>query len=570
MSKAGVTVSLMSSDRELRKLLRVFTASLGSETNTFSPLPTDIDAFYDTFYAPPGTHPPTPTLCSAPILVLRKLALASPTEVVVVEGTAAWAEPAGMISRSAFETLRDEILDQLRAAMPVDAVVLGLHGAMIAQGYDDPEGDLLSRIRGIVGPRCIIAAELDPHSHLTDLRFDSADILVAFKEFAHVDFVERAEEVVDLALRAARNEISITMEKFDCKMVEVLPTSTEPMRSFVDKMMRLEANSRLSTMSLIDPETYTGGDDPGLLSISCIHGFMPADVPDMGSQIIVITNNDAKKAARIAKELGLELFSFRGTTRPAYLSIGDAFAVAATALMPGSVVDDAIRGKDASGPVVIADVWDNPGGGTAGDATWIVQRCLSEGIDGVAFATIWDPQAARLCHAAGEGATLQLRFGGKTAPEAHSGAPIDALVTVRRVVKNATHSFGASVVPLGDSAQIEIPLPGGGGGEIRVILNTNRTQTFDPDAFANMGVDISSQRVLVVKSTNHFFPAFTKVARAVLYVDTALDAGSPYPSNPSKTPYLKLVREIWPIVDDPHGIGSEHVPWDRTSPAAAL
>ena len=142
----------------VRQPLRVFTASLGTETNTFAPLPTDRSAFHGTFYCKPGEHPPTPTLCSAPIVVLRRRAAeAGPDRLVVVEGTAAFAEPAGIVSRAAFEGLRDEILDQLRAALPLDAVVLGLHGAMVAQGYDDCEGDLLQRVRSIVGAECVVA-----------------------------------------------------------------------------------------------------------------------------------------------------------------------------------------------------------------------------------------------------------------------------------------------------------------------------------------------------------------------------------------------------------------------------
>ena len=139
--------------------VRVFVASLGTETNTFSPLPTDLGAFEETFYAPPGEHPATPTLCSAPITVLRARA-AEDAAITVIEGTAAWAEPAGIINRYAFEKLRDEILTQLRDALPVHAVVLGLHGAMVAQGYDDCEGDLLSRIRSLVGADVVVAAEV--------------------------------------------------------------------------------------------------------------------------------------------------------------------------------------------------------------------------------------------------------------------------------------------------------------------------------------------------------------------------------------------------------------------------
>ena len=121
--------------------MRVFAASLATETNTFSPIPTDLSSFHGTFYAPPGQHPETPTLCSAPMVVARRRARED--GFTLIEGTATWAEPAGIVSRAAYETLRDEILDQVRAALPLDVVILGLHGAMVAHGYDDCEGDFL-------------------------------------------------------------------------------------------------------------------------------------------------------------------------------------------------------------------------------------------------------------------------------------------------------------------------------------------------------------------------------------------------------------------------------------------
>src|SRR5258705_11590139 len=135
--------------------MRIFTASLATETNTFSPIPTDRTAFEMAFYAAPGKHPDTPTLCSSPIVALRRRAAAD--GLTVIEGTATWAEPGGVLQRQAYEGLRDEILGQLQAALPVDAVMLGLHGAMVAQGYDDCEGDLLAKVRGIVGPDVVIA-----------------------------------------------------------------------------------------------------------------------------------------------------------------------------------------------------------------------------------------------------------------------------------------------------------------------------------------------------------------------------------------------------------------------------
>src|SRR5580658_2673631 len=414
--------------------MRIFTASFATETNTFSPVPTDRASFDAAFYAGPGQHPETPTLCSAPIVVLRQRARQE--GFTLIEGSAAWAEPGGLLQRDAYEDLRDEILGQLRAALPVDGVVLGLHGAMVAQGYDDCEGDLLERIRALVGPDVVVAAELDPHSHLTKKRVANADILAAFLEFPHTDFLERAEHVVDLALRAVHGEIRPVMAAFDCRMIDIFPTSREPMRGFVD---------RLRTMQ---------GQD-GVLSLSLIHGFMAADVPEMGTQMLAIVDGDAAKAAALARTLGLEIFGLRGRTAMPMLDI-DAGLDAALAL----------AARRTGKPAVVADVWDNPGGGVAGDGTLILRRMLERGIDKFAVATIWDPIAVTFCLAAGEGARLQLRFGGKAGPD--GGAPIDAMVEIVRATSQSWQSFGASRVTLGPSALVRLA-----GTDIQVILNTN-------------------------------------------------------------------------------------------------
>ena len=491
--------------------MRIFTASLATETNTFSPVPTDRASFEAAFYAGPGEHPPTPTLCSAPIVVLRRRAVAE--SFTLIEGAAAWAEPGGLLQRRAYEELRDEILAQLSAALPVDGVILGLHGAMVAQGYDDCEGDLLERIRAMVGPGVLIAAELDPHSHLTKKRVRAADILAAFLEFPHTDFVDRAEHVVDLALRTLRGEIHPAMATFDCRMIDVFPTSREPMRSFVDRLRALQ-----------------GKDD--VLSVSLIHGFMAGDVPEMGTQVLVIADRNESKAAALARRLGLEVFAMRGRVAMPMLDI-DAGLDAA----------QAAAAKKTGKPTVIADVWDNPGGGVAGDGTLILRRILERGLDDVAVATIWDPIAVSFCLAAGDGAKIQLRFGGKAGPAA--GAPIDAMVKVIKAAAESWQSFGTSRVTLGPAALVRLE-----GTAIEVILNTNRTQTFEPDIFSNLDLDPMSKAILLVKSTNHFYAGFAPIAEEIIYID----AGAPYPSHPRETNYQKLARDIWPRVENPHGL----------------
>ena len=488
--------------------MRIFTASLATETNTFSPVPTDRASFEMAFYAGPGEHPETPTLCSSPIVALRRRAAAE--GLTVIEGTATWAEPGGLVQRQTFEALRDEILDQLRAALPVDAVILGLHGAMVAQGYDDCEGDLLARVREIVGPDVVVASELDPHSHLTPKRVAAANILAAFLEFPHTDFYERGEHVVELGLAAARGEIKPVISTFDCRMIEVMPTSRQPMRGFVDRIKALH------------------GKD-GILSVSVIHGFMAADVPEMGARVMVVTDNDKKKGDALAERLGRELYALRGQLAMPMLTAD-----------PGIDRALVVRASERAKPMVIADVWDNPGGGVAGDGTSLLRAMLARGLKNVGVATIWDPLAVTVFHAAGEGAVIDLRFGGKAGPLA--GEPIDAKVRVVKAVDEGWQSFGPSRVTLGAAALVRLE-----GTEIDVILNTNRTQTFEPDIFSNLGLDPLTKDVLLIKSTNHFYAGFEPIAAEIIYVS----APSSYPSDPRATDYAKLVRPIWPRVSDP-------------------
>ena len=166
---------------------------------------------------------------------------------------------------------------------------------------------------------------------------------------------------------------------------------------------------------------------------------------------------------------------------------------------------------------------------------------MTREIDNAALATIWDPIAVRTCMSAGSGATLDLRFGGKMS--ASGGDPIDARVVIRKTVHQAVQSFGESVVPLGDSVWIDV-------GGIDVILNTVRSQVFNPDIFTNMCIQPHEKSLLVVKSTNHFHAAFAPMAGSILYV--AVDG--PYPNNPATNEYRNLTRSLWPR----HEQGNQH------------
>lgn len=479
--------------------MRIFTASFATETNTFAPLPTDRRAFEETYF-PPGSHPETPTLCSAPVVAARRLRAAGHT---VIEGTATWAEPAGLVGRSTYKSLRDEILDQLRAALPVDVAVFGLHGCMVADGYDDCEGDLLSRARAIV-PNAVIGAELDLHAHLSEQMVAACDLVIAFKEFPHTDFMARAEDLVRLCVATAEGKLRPVPALYDMRHIGGYMTSREPGRSFTDRLLALEGHD-------------------GILSASIVHGYQAADVYDMGMKVLVYADGDAARAGALAEALAREIMSWTPDQETPHHK-------------PGAAIDRAVA--TSGQPVVLADRWDNPGGGVAGDSTVLLRALLDRPEVPAAIGAMWDPIAVKLATAAGAGVQLHLRFCGKATPQ--SGEPVDAFVQVRSISDELLIPFEQSVVSLGAAACISI-------GSLDVVLASTRAQTFSPEAFTRMGVDLRQKKVVAVKSSNHFYAAFAPLAADVLYVDS----GGPYPPDPRRVTYTKLRRPIAPLEPEP-------------------
>jgi len=485
--------------------MRIFAASLATETNSFSPIPTSRETYERTMYFRPGEHPDRGTLCTGPLWIARRRAKQEGFE--LIEGSCFWAEPSGPTLQAAYESMRDEILDQLRAAMPVDGVLLGLHGAMMAHGYDDCEGDLIARVRAIVGPKAVIGVELDPHCHLTEKRVRGADVIILFKEYPHIDFSERAEELVTLVLKTIRREIKPVMSLYDCGMIDLFPTTREPGIGFVAKM-----------------KNHEGRD--GILSVSLGHGFAQGDAPEYGTRVLVITDDAKPKGDALARELGEDVRAKRGTWYPPYLSIDEA-------------IDAAYA--EPKGPVVVADSSDNAGGGAASDNTNIIRRLLERGVQDAAVGPVWDPVAVQFCHTAGVGATIPLRFGGKTAPT--SGMPIDGDVTIIGLAKNGQQTFGKAMVPFGDAAGVRI-------GGVDVALISHRIQALGTELFTAVGIDLAAKRYIGVKSTNHFHAAYAPIAAKVLYCD----GEGPSPLDARKYPYRKIRRTIWPHAELPEGL----------------
>ena len=479
--------------------MRVFTASLATETNTFGPIPTGADAFRARGYFPAGKHPDALSFFAAPLWVARQVAASEGW--TLIEGLVAGAQPGGTTTRAVYESLRDELLDDLRRALPVQMVLLGLHGAMVADGYDDCEGDLLRRVREIAGGDAVIGAELDPHNHLTDEMLGNADLLIAFKEYPHTDIVERARELVALSTAVARGKLRLARAVVDCEMIVTIHTTSEPGRSFVDRIRALEGRD-------------------GIISISISHGFPLGDVPDMGTKVLVYTDGDREKAEALARKLADELIGMREQLKVPFLDIDAA-------------LDRALAAPQK--PVVLADRADNPGSGSPGDSTFILRRMIERGIQNAAIGPMWDPLAVRIAFEAGQGAKLPLRIGGKVGPA--SGDPLDLLCEVRALFPDMwmTGLSGART-PVGNAALVA-------ACGIEIVLITLRNQAMGTDVFTQLGCDLASRDIIVVKSAQHFQASFASVAKSVLYV------GAPGAATPhlETLPYRKIKRPKWPL-----------------------
>ena len=485
--------------------MKVFVGGIETETNTFSPMPTGLADFEIVRAADIDASDDIGGF-AGPVNVFRRRTLERDWDFVF--SLYAFAQPAGTTVRAVYESLRDELLTALKAAMQVDIVLLPLHGAMVAEGYDDCETDIVCRVREIVGPSAKIGVELDLHCDVTQTLIDKADAVVIFKEYPHIDINERAEELFTIIAAAAEGKVNPTMAIYDCKMIGLYLTPFQPMRSYVDDMIAMEQQD-------------------SVLSLSLAHCFPWADVPTCGTQALAVTDDDPDLAAELARQLGEKLFAMRHALDPISLPLDAA-------------LDKALANDTRL--VVVADQSDNAGGGAPSDSTFVLRALLDRGVTNAALAMIWDPIAVKVAMSAGESAELDLRLGGKMGPM--SGDPLDLRVTVSGIIPDMKQYWiqtdGDLAIDCGDSVALHCQ-------GIDIIVNSSRGQVFSPGVFSNFGIDPKSKRLLVVKSTQHFYAGFAPIADEIIYM-----AGpGAIPPIFTEIPYQRVDLNKYPWVDDP-------------------
>jgi len=493
---------------------KMFFGTLGTETNTFSPIPTGWNAWENFLLVRSRDEDPgrmDPVAYFRPVAEKRRWK--------ITRGLLAYATPSGMTPKPVYESLRNELVSDLKAAMPVAGVMLLLHGAMVAGDYDDCEGDLLEHIRKLVGPDIPVGAVLDLHANVSDQMLAQASVLVGYKEYPHTDIYQRLENLFHIVADAAEGKTRPVMHSFDLPIIGgSYHTNREPMRGLVREMEDLEKQD-------------------AVLNVWLAHGFEYGDVPFLGVRMVAITDNDPALAKEIAEKMGRRFYAMRNEA----LS------------RPDTMKNCLIRAIAAlKGPITIADTADNAGGGAPSDSTFFLEEMMARKIENAGIASIWDPVTVSICEDAGLGACLPLRIGGKLGPA--SGNPMDVTATVIGLADNVRQELGGSQMSMGRCAAVKVHLSENRTRDtspecgIDVILSQFRTQPVAPTIFTELGIDPTRKKILVVKSNQHFYAAFEPISADILY---AGGMGA-LQSDMRSIPYKRVdTQRFWPFVEDP-------------------
>jgi len=473
------------------------------ETNTFAPSPAPLEAFLH------GGGWPALSRGEEIYAALKNVNIGASGFIENARGRGwemvptLWcmASPSAEVTADAFDTLTEELVERIKAALPVDGVYLDLHGAMVAANHDDGEGEVLRRVRAAIGPDIPLVASLDLHGNVTPLMMEAGDALVAYRTYPHVDAALTGSRATDLL--ASLLGTKARPAKAFRQLPYLIPiawqaTAMEPCKTIYAELAALESEA--------------------VPTLSFLPGFPAADFPDCGATVLAYgaTQGDADRAADA-------IFN---------LVIASEEAFKGKVFTPDDGVKEAIRlSQGASKPIVISDTQDNPGAGGNSDTMGMARALVSNGAERAAIGVIVDPAAAEAAHAAGEGATIRVSLGAK------SGIPGDAPLEAEFVVEKLSDGrfvapgpfYGGSRINLGPSACLRI-------GEVRIVVGSRKAQMADQAMYRQVGIEPTEQAILVNKSSVHFRADFEPIAAAIL----VCAAPGPMPVDPASLPWRRL------------------------------
>ena len=489
---------------------RFVTAVVKHETNTFSPLPTPLSAF--------GRYGPHagPTSGEAALRAYRgtRTPVAAFIDIAAEQGAelafpiAADAVPSGCPEDSIIDHAAERIIESVSAGC--DALFLDLHGGMVTKGFDDPEGELLERIRG-VAPELPIAVSFDFHTNLSRKTVDNATVITAYRTYPHVDMYESGRRAGDTLVRALAGEVNPVMVWHSLPVLSHLNRQTpsrQPMKDIMDRAIAAEASGEV-------------------LNVSLLGCFPLADIPFVGLHGIVVTDDDFAGGIALLDEL----MSMAWNRRADFVFVGE----------PVEVSLERARSLG-DGPILLADHGDVAGSGGSTDVMAVLEAVLREGFEDVCAGPIWDPESVARMVEAGVGADVTLQLGGKTSFPAIglAGRPLEISGRVRRITDGrftvtAPMNTGTRL-DLGRCAVLDT-------GRVEVVVSENRHEPFDTGCFTHAGIDPARKRYILIKSRQHFRAGFEPIISHVVMVAGPGITTSDY----SLYPWDRVRRPIYPL-----------------------
>lgn len=484
--------------------MRIAVGSIKQESNTFVPTQTTLDHF--------GLLLEGDELLTgykgAQVEVPAFLDILQGAGATVVPLLAAATTPGGPLTRATFTGLLGTLLTRLRAALPVDAVLLALHGAMVVEDDSDAEGTILRAVRAVVGPVVPIGVSLDLHGHMTAQMVEHATFIVGFHEYPHTDTYETGVRTARLLLDTLRGQHRPTMALAKRPMI-VSPvnarTTEGPLRSIVDAAREMERSGAVLHAALFPVQPWL-------------------DVPDLGFGVLVVTDDDPTLAQVAADDLADMVWTERAAFEPD--------------LVP---LDDAIRiGLGAPhGLTVVGDAGDAPTGGSPGDNVAVLRALLDLGADRAArpsYLTLCDPVAAQAAASAGIGREVVMRVGHAVS----SGEPLTITGRVCVLADGQSHTKGPGDIGvrlnMGLTAVLAI-------GNIRLCIRSLPSSDTDRAVYYAVGLDPMDATLVFVKSPGNFRASFAPLAARVLVADTP----GPTRANLRKVKFTHVTRPLYPL-----------------------
>jgi microcystin degradation protein MlrC len=458
--------------------------------------------------------------------------VAADRDVELVQTVAAFATPGGVVADDTYEFYAERILAGVRDNLDtLDGVMLPLHGAMVTESYTDGEGELIGRVREVVGPDVPIVVTLDLHANVSEAMVTEADALLAYETYPHLDKADTGRRGMEILVRTMNDEIAPATH------FERPPTIAFQPKAYTPEGPMAEVMARARELEERD----------GVLKVSVVPGFYHADIPEMGFTTPVVTDDDPELARDVSREMAALVWEMREQFVESYPEPEQAVRQAREA------VADA---DDEAGPVVMADFGSNPGGGGAADGTTVLREFLEQDVENAGWAIMHDPEAVEDSIEAGVGERVVTTIGGKTDdrhgdPIADVDGYVKAITDGRYVNTGTSHSGRGVQNDIGRTVRFQC----GVDDSVTVVLAETRASAFDAEIWRHVGQPPERLDVICIPSLIAFLGDYGPMASDVILVDTPGASAV----NPERFDYEHIPRPVYPLdeMDD-----AEYPEWE--------